>query len=137
MAVCPADAIVCDGDRMQVVEDLCTGCLLCALACPFGAVHPSMPSSSRPRGALFGRASTARFSGLLRQKETGDYTCVAICDLCAKTAGGPQCVKVCPTDALQVVDQASLEASGREKRLAALGKTMAAMRKGGQGGFYG
>lgn len=137
MAVCPADAIVCDGDRMQVVEDLCTGCLLCALACPFGAVYPSMPSSSRPRGVLFGRASTARSSGLLRQKETGDYSCVAVCDLCAKTADGPQCVKACPTDALQVVDQASLEVSSREKRLGALEKMMVAMRAGGQGGTRG
>ena len=137
MAVCPADAIVCDGDRMQVVEDLCTGCLLCALACPFGAVYPSMPSSSRPRGVLFGRASTARSSGLLRQKETGAYTSVVMCDLCAKSPNGPRCVEACPTKALALVDQASLEVASREKRLGALEKMMVAMRAGGQGGTRG
>lgn len=134
MAVCPEGAIVLDGDRMQVVEDLCTGCLLCAIVCPFGAVYPSMPASSHPRGVPFGRASSARSSGLLRQKETGQYACVALCDLCAKASGGPQCIRACPTDALRLVDEESLELSGREKRLGALEKMMVAMRGTDQGG---
>lgn len=133
-AVCPSGAIAHEGDRMQVVEDLCTGCLLCALACPFGAVHPSMPASSRPRSALLGCASSARSSGLLRQKETGDYTCVAVCDLCAKVSSGPQCIAACPTDALSLIDEGSLEAMTREKRRGALEKAIAAMRGTGQGG---
>lgn len=133
-AVCPAGAIVYDDDRVQVVEGLCTGCLLCALACPFGAVHPSMPASSRPRDVLRACASTARSSGLLRQKETGDYTCVAVCDLCAKVPGGPQCIASCPTDALRIVDEDLLAAAVREKRRGALAKTIVAMRGTEQGG---
>lgn len=134
MAVCPADAIESEGDRMQVIEDLCTGCLLCAVVCPFGAVYPSMPASSHPHGLPFGRTATARSSGLLRQKVTGEYSCVAVCDLCAKGQGGPQCIAACPTNALDVVDGESLEAMGREKRLGAIEKMTVAMRGTGQGG---
>lgn len=133
MAICPVDAIRHEKDRVQVVEDLCTGCLLCAVVCPFGAVYPSMPSGSRPRGVPFGRMATARSSGLLRQKETGDYTGVVMCDLCAKTPDGPSCIAACPTDALSLVDEASLELSGRAKRVGALEKMMVAMRGAEQG----
>ncbi|WP_139651683.1 4Fe-4S binding protein [Raoultibacter phocaeensis] len=134
MAVCPAGAIMSEGDRMQVVEDLCTGCLLCAIVCPFGAVYPSMPASSRSRGIPFGPTATARSSGLLRQKAAGEYSCVAVCDLCAKGKAGPQCIAACPTNALCVVDEEALEAAGREKRLGAIEKMLVAVRGAEQGG---
>ena len=44
MTVCPEGAIVQERDRLHVDESRCTGCLLCALVCPFGAVYPSAPS---------------------------------------------------------------------------------------------
>lgn len=133
MAVCPAGAIIHDRDRVQVVEELCTGCLLCAIVCPFGAVYPSLPSGERPRGVPFGLSSTSRSSGLLRQKETGDYGSVAICDLCAKDERGPQCIAACPTDALSIVDQETLELLGRKKRKGALEKMIVTMKSVEQG----
>ena len=38
--VCPVNAIEHDGDRIHVKEQECIGCRLCAIACPFGAIHP-------------------------------------------------------------------------------------------------
>ena len=111
MTVCPEGAIVQERDRLHVDESRCTGCLLCALVCPFGAVYPS-----------------ARSAGLLRQKETGAYTSVVMCDLCAKSPNGPRCVEACPTKALALVDEGMLEALGRTRRIEAIEMTDIAMR---------
>ena len=80
MAVCPEEAIALRRDHVHIDEELCTGCLLCALACPFGAVYPSAPSDAPAKATPYGRASSTRSSGLLRQKETGRYASVVACD---------------------------------------------------------
>jgi len=36
--VCPVDAIEFRGDIVYLDEDVCIGCGLCAMACPFGAI---------------------------------------------------------------------------------------------------
>ena len=104
------------------------GCLLCALVCPFGAVYPSAPSTAHVKAAPYSRASSARSAGLLRQKETGAYTSVVMCDLCAKSPNGPRCVEACPTKALALVDEGMLEALGRTRRIEAIEMTDIAMR---------
>lgn len=128
MAVCPEGAIVQERDRLHVDESRCTGCLLCALVCPFGAVYPSAPSTAHVKAAPYSRASSARSAGLLRQKETGSYTSVVMCDLCAKSPDGPRCVDACPTKALALVDEGMLGALGRMRRIDAIEMTDVAMR---------
>lgn len=127
LSVCPEGAILQESDRLQVDEERCTGCLLCALVCPFGAVYPSAPSTAHVKAAPYSRASSARSAGLLRQKETGAYTSVVVCDLCAKSASGPRCVSACPTNALELVDEGMLEALSRTRRLEAIAKNQVAM----------
>ena len=106
MTVCPEGAIVQERDRLHVDESRCTGCLLCALVCPFGAVYPSAPSTAHVKAAPYSRASSARSAGLLRQKETGAY----------------------PSKALALVDEGMLEALGRTRRIEAIEMTDIAMR---------
>ncbi|MCD6444018.1 4Fe-4S dicluster domain-containing protein [Candidatus Bathyarchaeota archaeon] len=76
---CPTGAVKVDertGAR-YIDEDLCTGCGLCAEACPFASegtvifMHPSK----------------------------GVYV---KCDLCRRRSGGPACVEVCPTHAIVI-----------------------------------
>jgi carbon-monoxide dehydrogenase iron sulfur subunit len=86
MTVCPTGALVRDEHTGAVVllEQLCIGCRMCALACPFGSI------SIDPRG---GRVSILK------------------CDLCG---GDPQCVRFCEPGALQFVRRDQLGADKRD-----------------------
>lgn len=35
--VCPADAIIVEGDSVHIEEERCTACLACVNVCPVGA----------------------------------------------------------------------------------------------------
>ncbi len=72
---CPRDALKQDPDTglIRVDAALCDGCAWCIEACDFGAI------SINPRTKL-----------------------AEICDLCEDEEDGPQCVKWCPKDALEL-----------------------------------
>jgi carbon-monoxide dehydrogenase iron sulfur subunit len=86
MAVCPTGALVRDECTGAVVllEQLCIGCRMCALACPFGAIGVD------PRG---------------------ERVSILKCDLCG---GDPQCVRFCEPGALQFVRRDQLGADKRD-----------------------
>ena len=75
--ICPTGALQQDDGIVTMNAQICSGCQLCIMACPYGAVMPS------ENGAI--------------QK----------CELCTKNAGGlPACVKGCPNKAIVFEERA-------------------------------
>ena len=72
-------------------KNRCIGCLMCFIACPFGAIGEG-------------------------EKEVGKYS-VSKCDLCAALDEKPACVKACPTKALVFADAGSFSKDKRRKYL--------------------
>ncbi|MTI15366.1 4Fe-4S dicluster domain-containing protein [Sansalvadorimonas verongulae] len=107
--VCPNDAITREDDMIKVNQERCIGCKTCAIACPFGAMN--VVTQNKTVG-----------SGLFARDET--RALALKCDLCTDHQEGPQCVKVCPTNALRVVTPAKVEEVSANRREAA---AMAAM----------
>jgi anaerobic carbon-monoxide dehydrogenase iron sulfur subunit len=100
--ICPTGAIQRESEQSPVLIDkeLCIGCKLCVLICPFGVLQIGHQ----------GRA-------------------IIKCDMCyerAKEGKLPMCVEACPTKALKLV---SLQEITKSKRRASA-KKMAAKEKG-------
>ena len=93
--VCPTNALVYSANTVQLIRERCIGCQTCVLACPFGAMEiVSKPVQQTGLGPM-----TVRKSVKIAQK----------CDFCIDVPEGPQCVSVCPTHALHIVDMGALE----------------------------
>ncbi len=77
MKVCPTGAIVEDSETgvKRIQEDVCIGCKMCILACPFGGVAFDPDKGKAVK-----------------------------CDLCYGI-GEPQCVKWCPKSVLNYIDE--------------------------------
>lgn len=99
---CAAKAISRIDHQVIVDPEKCIGCKDCMQACPFGAIvlqpycrdgHPVVQANS-PELRVF----------------------AAKCDLCRELPGGPACVRVCPHQALRLVDP---EAERKEKNIRA------------------
>lgn len=130
--VCPVGAISETRDAVQLNETLCIGCKLCAIACPFGAITPggtpatgvaaaSCSYVAPPSLAAAGDASDSDMTlHPILVSKTGVRTIAIKCDLCEFSERGPECVKVCPTRAMFVVDGESIgeEGSTRQRRAA-------------------
>jgi electron transport protein HydN len=103
MAVCQSEAISQLDGKVLIDRQKCIGCKSCVDACPFGAVHLA------PLGFEFNPDGSRR-------------SVANKCDLCHELPGGPACKRVCPTEALRLVereDLADLLAQKRQKVLLA------------------
>lgn len=98
MAVCPVGAITQTEKGVFIDTAKCMGCKSCMVACPFGAIN-MVP--------VAGKFQADGLERIVANK----------CDLCNGLPGGPACVRVCPTAALQLVKEESLEEALERKRL--------------------
>jgi Fe-S-cluster-containing hydrogenase component 2 len=74
---CPVDAIQVDlaSGAKIVKQDVCVGCKVCTIACPFGTINYMQVSGK-----------------------------VQKCDLCFDNVTGPACASSCPTGAITYID---------------------------------
>lgn len=121
--VCPVNAIWLAEDQVVLDEKRCIGCKMCALACPFGAITPSGTSISGIDGLRIDQPTHSAALDPLLAWDVGVRTVAVKCDLCNFSAQGPECVRVCPTDALHLVDAHVLEDLSDAKRRATVAAT--------------
>ncbi|HEY0328462.1 MAG TPA: 4Fe-4S dicluster domain-containing protein [Rhodopseudomonas sp.] len=116
--VCPVDAIKLTDDQVVLNEQTCIGCKMCAIACPFGAITPSGTPISGVAGIKIGQPTESAALDPLLAWSIGVRSVAVKCDLCSFQEAGPECVRVCPTAALHVVNGRSLDSGSAAKRLA-------------------
>ncbi len=117
LKVCPVAALHRSDGAVLVDEQRCIGCRMCAIACPYGAIHPSGTPIAGVAGIAFETPTQARSLSPLLKWEIGVATCAVKCDLCISVADGPRCISVCPTKALRVVDRHALRQDLQVKRV--------------------
>lgn len=127
--VCPVNAIQQHDNTVVLDEIACIGCKLCAIACPFGAITPSgskplaVPQTFPqhiPVSALSDVPVSVASINPFLSWNAGVKSVAVKCDLCAFQPQGPECVRVCPTQALFLVDEAQLAAATEAKRRQAM-----------------
>jgi CRP-like cAMP-binding protein/thioredoxin reductase/Fe-S-cluster-containing hydrogenase component 2 len=97
MLDCPPDAIVRNARGEVYIKSNCIGCGNCERNCPYDNIFMVHP---RPRAGPFGWL--ARLLG--RGAAAVEREVAVKCDLCSGLAGGPACVRSCPTGAALRVD---------------------------------
>lgn len=110
MAVCPENCITQTEKGVFIDTERCMGCKSCMTACPFGAINMV------PVAGQF-------------QNDGKERIVANKCDLCQSVPGGPACVRVCPTAALSLVKEETLEEAVENKRLEAARSLLASNGK--------
>lgn len=121
--VCPVQAITFRDKTVQISESLCIGCKMCALACPFGVITPygtnpaaegllSIGSYAQPDEPAPEEASLHPILAWT----LGQRTVAVKCDTCYFRPEGPECIRVCPTQALHIVDGDAVDETNAQKR---------------------
>jgi Fe-S-cluster-containing hydrogenase component 2 len=96
MKDCPPDAIRRAPNGEVFIRDNCIGCGNCERNCPYGVIHMAAAPPEQPgllARLLFGAVGT-------EIADSKDAVKKAVkCDMCSGQAGGPACVRACPTGA--------------------------------------
>lgn len=100
MDACTKGAIYHQEDRILINPDKCDGCGDCEGACPFGAIDMVRRNSENEKS-----------DGCVSEKPVANK-----CDLCTGVEGGPACVRVCPTNALSIVETEEVEETVANRR---------------------
>ncbi|THD37682.1 MAG: cyclic nucleotide-binding domain-containing protein [Sphingomonas sp.] len=122
MADCPPNAIRRGPDGEVSINETCIGCGNCQRNCPYGVIRMDKVPPKKPRlvdWLLFGRGpGPGEPSKKWAEKNrTVEVPKKAIkCDMCAGIAGGPACVRACPTGAaLRVAPEDLLKVARLER----------------------
>ncbi|MDB5667246.1 MAG: cyclic nucleotide-binding protein [Alphaproteobacteria bacterium] len=114
MADCPPNAIHRGPDGEVFIDDSCIGCGNCQRNCPYGVIRMEMVPPKKPNllsWLFFGRGpgpgepsyqwSKANLPLTGDEKKDAELTKKRAikCDMCSGIAGGPACVRACPTGA--------------------------------------
>ncbi len=133
LSPCEHDAIKRDAKsgEIQIVEDRCIGCSLCALSCPYGAINmvnvaePEMPSFNASFKARLEKGHKLAY-GPGKGRKALARRIANKCDHCAGY-GDQACVSACPTGSLIEIAPADLfqvreepRPTGTKKRLTVL-----------------
>jgi Fe-S-cluster-containing hydrogenase component 2 len=107
MTDCPPNAIQRGPDGEVFISDACIGCGNCQRNCPYDVIQMDRPPPEKPSllsWLLFGKGpGPGEPDKAWRDKQPRrdvEKAQVAIkCDMCSGKAGGPACVRACPTGA--------------------------------------
>ncbi|OKP70111.1 formate dehydrogenase [Paenibacillus sp. P3E] len=111
--VCPNGSITNNSSSISINQDTCIGCKTCMLVCPYGAI--AMVPASRDGQRQIQAGLRSNESGVWARKER---LVASKCDLCDESGNGPECVRICPTHALQLVVPGNVTESIAAKRTA-------------------
>jgi Fe-S-cluster-containing hydrogenase component 2 len=107
MADCPPNAIHRGPDGEVFIDDTCIGCGNCQRNCPYGVIRMDSLPPKKPGllswmlfGAGPGPGEPSKAWSYANAKPGVEKAKKAIkCDMCSGIAGGPACVRACPTGA--------------------------------------
>jgi Fe-S-cluster-containing hydrogenase component 2 len=106
MTDCPPDAIQRAPGGEVFIGDNCIGCGNCERNCPYDVIQMAYPSTTKKNfwsdllfGALFTSGANSEGKSLAATKAPDPIKQAVKCDMCKDLAGGPACVRACPTGA--------------------------------------
>jgi CRP-like cAMP-binding protein/Fe-S-cluster-containing hydrogenase component 2/thioredoxin reductase len=103
MTDCPPDAIRRAPNGEVFIQDSCIGCGNCERNCPYGVIQMAAVPPPKPglfNWLLFGAGPGPGEDPAARASLGKDAPKKAVkCDMCKDLAGGPACVRACPTGA--------------------------------------
>ncbi len=110
--VCPVGALKFGEDFIECYEEICIGCKMCTLACPFGAIRAEAEIMASIDYSIIPDYNIGLESAI------GNKSVAVKCDLCTGRENGPACVEVCPTNALMIVDGTAMDGQVVSKKAA-------------------
>ena len=101
MKECPPDAIHRNANGEVFIDDTCIGCGNCERNCPYGVIRMGTETDRRPSlwSWLLTGLGPEPGSEMKPRKGDSDRKKAVKCDMCKELAGGPACVRACPTGA--------------------------------------
>jgi Fe-S-cluster-containing hydrogenase component 2/CRP-like cAMP-binding protein len=110
MLDCPPDALTRQPNGEVIIRETCIGCGNCVTNCPYGVIKLVYDTNSS------GWSLWSIFRPAAKKKEKGPAK-AAKCDMCHELAGGPACVRACPTGAAVRVNASRLVQIAGAKRM--------------------